>query len=550
MPSYNPTELLKQVLSLPTQDKVSEFVQQFLTELGRPFGVDKSGNIFSDPHPEIPKPWFVGHMDTVHRTHVDSQPLRIVEDSNGDWLMAVWNGPDGKGELEQTGIGGDDKVGVWACLMACLAEAEEGSSFKAGVLFPTDEEIGCIGSSAFDVTRASSARCFIQLDRRGSSDAINRTNGIDIWTPKFTELLTPLMEKYGFKPDTGSVTDIGVLASKTGKPSINISSGYHHAHTSKETVHVGQAMNSLRFALDIAEAALGEAGENLGDVREHQKPAPAWSSYGYGGGDIDYSYYGQGRGVRSYYKKKTPLIDALIPDIEEWLSATLAVSKDRVAVVTSPSGVAIYKKGNIAEYPDKFDATGFALDHNDRIKNGFSVDFVDRVIKVVVYMPGGKTLRYVTTVKWCGVELDGADIQTCFSHAVEQLLPHLSSCKHTEWTLDFTPPEDFKLPTGWKVLVKEASNTTKNYYSGGRKSRYVHLEEADNNADTGDYRVTCNTTLWFEVRDGEDKCRFRSYRVVNDFDAAEDLNTQTATLLGYLTKEAESVLKKTIKNLP
>ncbi len=70
---------------------------------------------------------------------------------------------DETGELCTSGIGGDDKVGVYTCLNALFQEGIE----SVKVSFFRNEEIGCIGSKAADMKWFEDVNWVCQLDRRG-----------------------------------------------------------------------------------------------------------------------------------------------------------------------------------------------------------------------------------------------------------------------------------------------------------------------------------------------------------------------------------------------
>jgi len=406
---------LSNTLACPTQRRVSEYVEGMLCTLGRPYTKDGKGNIYSDPDPSVRKPWLVGHMDTVHRTHVDDQPLTIVE-SNG-WLMAVWNGKDGKSAPRQTGIGGDDKCGVWAALEAAQWEKYAGGK-PVGLFFPVDEEIGCVGSNyavSKHKDRFASATCFLQLDRREYGDAIQRTNGCDVWSPEFRALLETLMPSHGMQPNYGSSTDIGVLGPACGVPAINIGSGYHNPHSDVETVNIREATRALNFALHLVEVASDT--ENLGTI----SPAPVYTGFsqpsrypGYQPGFGGTMYYGDGtdpdladkaerqatqpfaldalgwptkksgKGKKDKQKVRAPLtvpgirrpsrsLDAMCHDLEEFVRDALSYPDGWVKVETSPRGVAVYfTEDSTYEWPStgEFDVTGFAKNHADRLAMG------------------------------------------------------------------------------------------------------------------------------------------------------------------------------------
>lgn len=410
-------QLLRDTLAQPTQSKVSAFVQTALGFMGRTFTIDPKGNIYSDPDPTVRKPWFVGHMDTVHREHVDDQPLHIHE-VNG-WLMALWNGCFGKNAPRQTGIGGDDKCGVWAALEAARNEMYGGT--PVGLFFPVDEEIGCLGTKAAlesPATKAlfASASCFIQLDRRNYGDAIEHTNGVKVWSPKFRELLTNIMPLHKMSAAHGTCTDIGVLSPALKVPAINIGSGYHDAHSAFETVNIEEAMRALNFALHLADIVSGidSLGELEPTVSTPYAPYNPHSAPNYGGylshsyrsyddADPDFwpeeyfksslgktkdkqpiSLFPKKKGKKAEGKKaggkKRPAdgwfgtaFESACFNLECWLGERLMYPMDWVKVDTSPKGVAVYMdRDGCYSWPESggFDCNGFATDHATRIANG------------------------------------------------------------------------------------------------------------------------------------------------------------------------------------
>ena len=90
-------------------------------------------------------------MDEVHRRKTGSYAAHLVADS-----MIV--GYDHK-RKRMTGIGADDKNGIWICLK-CLED------FKAvKCAFFVQEEVGCIGSGHADMSFFSDCRFVIQCER-------------------------------------------------------------------------------------------------------------------------------------------------------------------------------------------------------------------------------------------------------------------------------------------------------------------------------------------------------------------------------------------------
>ena len=118
-------QLLKDVLSVPTctykEDKMVEFLKNYLTENNHDFFVDKHNNVYvTKTAPEFegqPFPCVVAHTDTVHW---DMKPINIKEEIKRDFQLKeklALKGYDDEGH--PSGIGGDDKAGVFGCLV-CL----------------------------------------------------------------------------------------------------------------------------------------------------------------------------------------------------------------------------------------------------------------------------------------------------------------------------------------------------------------------------------------------------------------------------------------------
>jgi len=214
-------------------------------------------------------PHYLAHMDQVH----DYQPFMQVL-TTGNTLHAI----DGNGT--QCGVGGDDKCGIYVALrMLHLLP-------HCTAVFVRDEEVGCLGSSTVPLAWFKNASFVIQADRNNyTMDLIRDTNGMECASDDFIDavLKLPIVRAAGHTENSGSITDVGELASRGLKVSmINISSGYHHAHTAREIVKLDELSVTLQLAY--------EAGTMLGDTYWKHKPTSSWGDYGYGA-------YGRSKGA-------------------------------------------------------------------------------------------------------------------------------------------------------------------------------------------------------------------------------------------------------------
>lgn len=185
-------------------------------------------------HGEAPV-MLLAHLDTVHRS-----PVReICVSQDGSILMSP------------QGIGGDDRCGVYA-----LVAAYAGAEAKPWLLFTCDEEAGCLGAYRFrDMHRKGrlpkeldGLKMLVEIDRKGKYDAVY----YDCRNPEFEAYIT----KKGFRTAWGSFSDISVIAPELGVAAVNLSSGYHDAHTLHEWIDRRQLDAVVRkVAGIIADAA-------------------------------------------------------------------------------------------------------------------------------------------------------------------------------------------------------------------------------------------------------------------------------------------------------
>lgn len=212
-----------------------------------------------------PHPHYLAHMDQVH----DYVPFMTLEVQGG--ILAAFDGND-----KQTGVGGDDKSGIYLALMM-LHHLDHCTA-----VFVRDEEVGCQGSGIVPLEWFANAAFVIQADRNNyTMDIIRSTNGMVCSSDGFFDAMLglPICVAAGHEEAHGSVTDIGELASRGLHVSmVNISSGYHSPHSSREVVH----MDELSVMLEVGR----QAAALLGDQRWGHTPEDEYAGYksykGYG----------------------------------------------------------------------------------------------------------------------------------------------------------------------------------------------------------------------------------------------------------------------------
>lgn len=157
----------------------------------------------------------VAHLDTVH-----SVPEKVYVDTKE---KVMWS---------PTGIGGDDRCGVYAVLKIL-------SKYRPYVLFTQDEEIGCLGAKEFikDI-KEPDLKYIIELDRRGSNDCVF----YDCGNEEFQEYI----KGFGFEKAFGSFTDIRAISSEWDIASVNLSIGYQNEHTTSEIINFMDVISTIK----------------------------------------------------------------------------------------------------------------------------------------------------------------------------------------------------------------------------------------------------------------------------------------------------------------
>lgn len=228
------------VQSSGTNDSaMSAYIKNKLSDLDVEVQEDNYGNIYVTKGTSNMYPCLVAHTDTVHPI-IPKFHLFRSED-----VLFAFNPQTGK----QTGIGGDDKVGVFILLQAL----KDIPVMKA--VFYRHEETGCHGSR-YSIKNHKDwyKNCgyIIEPDRRGYADAITNSGGIDITSQEFVDDITPFMEKYAYTEATGIFTDIDTLVTGgIGISTINFSCGYHAPHSNQEIVSISEVNVVYNLIFDI-----------------------------------------------------------------------------------------------------------------------------------------------------------------------------------------------------------------------------------------------------------------------------------------------------------
>jgi di/tripeptidase len=267
-------ELLKEVLSVPTstynEDLMISYLQKWLDEKNIPNYTDSHGNVYATKKiQEVPDdfyfPCVISHTDTVHglgSINIHEEQLPNAQNETKLSLKAY----DDKGK--PTGIGGDDKCGVFACLTLL----EELPYLKAA--FFVSEETGCHGSRKADKSFFHDVGYAIQFDAPENWMITEKCFGqvlFDRNTDFFKscdEVLCEGMNSDYMRYMVHPYTDVYALRSQFDFSCINFSIGYYDYHTKDEYVVVEDVFNGIKMGKKMI--------EKLGNKLHYKALAPDW----------------------------------------------------------------------------------------------------------------------------------------------------------------------------------------------------------------------------------------------------------------------------------
>ena len=232
-----------EILNIQSYSGETERMAEYIFDkcLERGYEVDYSeGNLYITKgiSPDGYYPCIVSHTDTVHDIIPDADYM-VVHDDNVAMAYDIKN-------MTPTGIGGDDKVGIYIA-MTMLDNLD-----YCKAAFFRDEEIGCVGSSLADMSFFSDVRFVLQCDRKGNKDFVYNIFGTDLYGEDFYNDISPIIEEYGYSESTGGLTDVYQLAeNRVGVAVANMSCGYYNPHCDDEMINLHDVENCLNMVYSI-----------------------------------------------------------------------------------------------------------------------------------------------------------------------------------------------------------------------------------------------------------------------------------------------------------
>lgn len=271
---------LKEVLSIPTYSRNEELMITYLKEVldGKAYDyyVDSIGNVYITKGETDYYPCFVAHTDTVHRINKNLKVVQLEEDGK-----TILTGVDSK-TMRPSGIGGDDKCGVYLCL-EMLDKLE-----NVKVALFVSEEIGCIGSNQADPEFFKNVGYAIQYDSPKGNSMSLTLMGKRLFSENsdFADKVSgPILEHGVNSWERHPYTDIWPLMEKFNFACLNLAAGYHRYHTENEYVVVEEVQNAFNLGVRL-HSILGEEFYE-GSKSELLTDEPSYSMIVEGDGDED-----------------------------------------------------------------------------------------------------------------------------------------------------------------------------------------------------------------------------------------------------------------------
>jgi hypothetical protein len=190
---------------------------------------DEKGNLYFKRGDAMTYPCVVAHLDTVHFI-IPDEDYQVVRDK--DVFYAI-----NRKNYHRTGIGGDDKCGIWIALWSL----RRNNDIKVALF--VEEESGCQGSYQANIDWFKDVSFVLEADRRGIDDFVHNISGVSLYGEKFSEAIKPTLEKYGREEVNGGLTDVKALVGIGLEVCCaNASCGYYEPHRDTEYIKADELL--------------------------------------------------------------------------------------------------------------------------------------------------------------------------------------------------------------------------------------------------------------------------------------------------------------------
>lgn len=238
-------ERLKEVLLVQThtyeEDRMIDYLSKWCESRNYNYSVDNNGNIYITKGISEYYPLVLAHTDTVHPIINNFNVIEVNrEDRQGNVKSAFI--AMNEDTNTQTGIGGDDKAGIFICLELI----EKLDVVKA--FFPVSEETGCHGTRKSDPSFFTNVAYAIQFDSTENDTLSESLMGVTLFerNSEFINKVEGIILEHGFTEWLAHpYTDIMILKQKYNFACLNLAAGYYKYHSKFEYVIIDDVKNAI-----------------------------------------------------------------------------------------------------------------------------------------------------------------------------------------------------------------------------------------------------------------------------------------------------------------
>lgn len=267
---------LKELLSVPTktweeQDLIDHIIN-YISHLNVDYHQDEIGNLYITKGKSEYYPCFVAHLDSVHEKVEMVVKEELLPNAQEEYKLALKAYE--KETNEPTGIGGDDKAGVFICLQ--LLKTID----NCKLFLPVAEETGCNGSKHADPEFFKNVGYAIQFDSTENNTLSKTLMGVQLFeeNSNFINSVETLLLEHGYVNWLHHpYTDTMMLKKKFDFACLNLAAGYYNYHTPQEYVVV----EDVQKAIDVTKKIIGTLGHQKYHFKlPKQKPQNnLWEDY-------------------------------------------------------------------------------------------------------------------------------------------------------------------------------------------------------------------------------------------------------------------------------
>ena len=264
-------EKLKELLAIPTktweEDRLISYLIDHFEARGYHYEVDDMGNLYVTKGISEYYPLVLAHTDSVHDIKEMVVKEEYLPNSQGEKKLAL-KAYTKDGNLP-TGIGGDDKAGVFICLQLL----ERFNVIKG--FFPVAEETGCHGSRGAKEEFFNNVGYAIQFDSTENDTMSLSLMGTQLFEQdsEFFNKTKDLILEHGFTEwRHHPYTDTMVLKERFNFSCLNFAAGYYNYHSNNEYVIVEDVLNSTL----LGESVIKKLGNKFYEFKVSKKDSFDW----------------------------------------------------------------------------------------------------------------------------------------------------------------------------------------------------------------------------------------------------------------------------------